>query len=341
MRAGFYLAGCGLFLMMLASCQHPVSSNEAATVNGRPVSYSDLDRALAAQFPNTKLQQNDDQSAQLRLDTLRALIDNEIMLQRAEKEGLLASDADVDAKYNELKAPYTQEEFQKLLKQRKMTENDLRAQIRRDLSVQKLFNKEIGSHISISDADVANFYKANKASFNLPENEVHLAQIVVTPTPDPNVQNLKHDKAKNEEQAKTKIEALQLRLRQGEDFGELAQNYSEDSKTAPNGGDLGFIPESSLDKANPELRKIILAMSPGQISKIIHTAEGYRIIKLISKEPAGQRELSDPRVQESIRRELFQRKDQLLRSAFYEVARTQAKVVNYYAQSVLASRDTK
>jgi len=340
-RAGFYFAACGVLVVTLVSCQHPVSSNTAANVNGHPVTYSELDRALTAQFPATKLKSNDDQSAQLRLDTLRALIDNEIMLQRAEKEGLLATDADVDTKYNELKAPYTQEEFQKLLQQRKMSVSDLRAQIRRDLSVQKLFNKEIGSHITISDADVANFYNANKASFNLPENEVRLAQIVVTPTPDPNVQNLKHDKAHNEEQAKNKIQALQLRLRQGEDFAELAQNYSEDSKTAPNGGDLGFIPESSLDKANPELRSIILAMTPGQISKIIHTPEGYRIIKLIAKEPAGQRELSDPRVQERIRTELFQRKDQLLRSAFYEVARSEAKVVNYYAQSVLASRDAK
>ena len=43
--------------------------------------------------------------------SLRTLIDNEILLQRAEKEGLLASDSDVDAKFNELKAPYTQESF--------------------------------------------------------------------------------------------------------------------------------------------------------------------------------------------------------------------------------------
>ena len=82
-------------------------------------------------------------------------------------------------------------------------------------------------------------------------------------------------------------------------------------------------------------------MTPGQVSQIMHTPEGYRIFKVISKEPAGQRELSDPRVQENIRRELFQRKDQLLRSAFYEVSRDQAKVVNYYAESVLGSRDNK
>ncbi len=334
-------ATCGLLAISLASCNRPVSANVAATVNGRPISYTYLDRTIAAQFPNTQMKANDDQTIQLRLETLRALIDQEIMLQRAEKEGLLASDGDVDAKFNELKAPYTQEEFHKLLVQRQMSADEFKAQIRRELSVQKLFNKEIGSHISISDADVAAFYNGNKPSFNLAENQVRLAQILVTPSPDPNVHNLKNDKAQTDEQARNKIQMILLRLRQGEDFGSLAQSYSEDTNSAPNGGDLGFVPESALDKANPELRKTILDMTPGQVSQVIHTPEGYRIIKLISKEPAGQRRLSDPRVQENIRRELFQRKDQLLRSAFYEVARSEAKVVNYYAQSVLTSRDRK
>lgn len=334
-------AGVALAAMVLASCNKPVAADVAATVNGRPITYAELDRAIAAQFPNAPLKSSADQTMQLRLETLRALIDNEILLQRAEKEGLLASDADVEAKFNELKAPYTQEQFQKMLEQRKMSVADLKAQIRRELSVQKLFNKEIGSHISISDADVTAFYNANKASFNLAENKVRLAQILVTPSADPNVNNLKNDKAQNDQQAHEKIQMIDLRVRQGEDFATLAQNYSEDANTAPNGGDLGFVPESALEKVNPELRKTILSMTPGQVSPILRTPEGYRIIKLISKEPAGQRQLSDPRVQEEIRQGLFQAKEQVLRSAFYEVARSEAKVVNYYAQSVLESRDKK
>ncbi|MBV9405682.1 MAG: SurA N-terminal domain-containing protein [Acidobacteriaceae bacterium] len=333
------LAGCAL-LVFLSSCNKPVSPDVAATVNGRPITFAELDRTIAAQFPNAPLKTNADQATSMRLDVLRALIDNEIMLQRAEKEGLLASDADVDAKFNELKTPYTKEEFDKLLDQRKMSVNDLKAQIRKDLSVQKLFNKEIGAHISISDADVTAFYNANKASFNLPENRIHLAQILVTPTPGSTISNLRNDKAQNDQQARNKIQMIELRIRQGEDFGSLAQAYSEDQFATSN-GDVGFLPESTLDKASPDLRKFILEMTPGQVSPVIHTQEGYRIIKLISKEPAGQRQLSDPRVQEDIRQGLFQAKEQVLRAAFYEVARSEAKVVNYYAQSVLESRDKK
>lgn len=333
---------CGVLagFALLAACNKPVSPNTAASVNGRPITYAELDRIIAAQFPNAPLKPNTDQTTGVRLEALRTLIDNEILLQRAEKDGLLASDSDVDAKFGELKAPYTKEEFQKLLEQRKMTLAELKAQIRRDLSVQKLFNKEIRSHISISDADISAFYNANKASFNLPENKIHLAQILVTSSPDSNISNLKNDKAQNDQQARNKIQMLDLRIRQGEDFGGLAQSYSED-QFAANGGDVGFLPESALDKADPALRKIIMDMTPGQVSPVIHTPEGYRIIKLISKEPAGQRELSDPRVQEEIRQGLFQGKEQVLRSAFYEVARSEAKVVNYYAQSVLENRDKR
>jgi len=325
---------------LLASCDKPVSKDVAATVNGRPITYTELDHTIAAQFPNAPPKSNPEQKTGVRLEALRTLIDNELLLQRAEKEGLLASDSDVDARFNESKVTYTQEQFQKLLDQRKMSVAELKAQIRRELSVQKLRNKEIGSRISISDADVTAFYNANKGSYNLPETRVHLAQILVTASPDPNAGNLRNDKAQNDQQARNKIQMIELRLRQGEDFAMLAQSYSEDP-SAQNGGDLGFVPESALDKANPELRKMILDMTPGQVSAVIHTQEGYRIIKLMSKEPAGQRELSDPRVQEEIRQGLFQQKEQVLTAAFYEVARSQAKVVNYYAESVLESRDKK
>ncbi|MGA2724982.1 MAG: peptidylprolyl isomerase, partial [Bryobacteraceae bacterium] len=203
-----------------------------------------------------------------------------------------------------------------------------------DLTVNKLINKEITSHITITDADVANYYNANKASFNLVEPQIHLAQIMVTPYANPNVRNLKNSKARNENEAVTKINDIIARLKRGEDFSMLAQNYSEDPDSAPNGGDMGFIPESTLEKANPELRKLVASLSPGGFAPI-HTQEGYRILRVIAREPAGQRELNDPRVQQNIRETLLNRKDQLLKNAYYEMARNSSKVENYLARSVI------
>jgi len=323
--------------LVVTGCGGSIAPDVAATVNGRPVYYAEVDRTYKSQFPGKGEGESEDQVQLRRLEVLRSLIDNEIMLQRAEKAGLVATDADVDARLNELKAPYTKEEFDKQLEQWGLKLDELKARIRKDESVKKLFNKDITSKINISDADVAAFYNANRGSFNLPEPQVHMAQIVVTPRPDPNVRNLKNDKAKTEEEAARKMKAIEARLRQGEDFSMVAQNYSEDPQTTPNGGDLGFLPESSLDKTSPELRKLVLALQPGQLSPVIHTQDGYRILKMISKEPAGQRDLSDPRAQQSIRETLIERKDQLLKTAYYEMARNEAKVVDAMARSVFAN----
>src|ERR1700676_1400986 len=336
------LPGVLVLFAALAGCDRSAPANVAATVNGRAITYAQLDKQYEAQFSGAAGEPSSGDQAQIqKLEVLRTLVDNEIMLQRAEKLSLMAGDADVDAKFNELKAPYTQEEFQKQLDARKMTIDELKAQLRRDLSVQKLFNKEITSQITITDKDITDFYTSNKGSFNLAEPQIHLAQILVTPNPDPNVRNLKSDKAQNEEQAGKKIEMLVTRMRQGEDYAHLAQNFSEDATSAPNGGDLGFVPESALEKANPELRKAIQSASPGQVTGIVRTAEGYRVFKVYSKEPAGQRELTDPRVQQNIRETLLNRKDQLLRAAYYEVDRNDAKVVNYLALSIAQTKDNK
>jgi len=162
-----------------------------------------------------------------------------------------------------------------------------------------------------------------------------MAQILVTPAPDPNVRNLKNDKAKTDDEAKKKILMIEQRLKQGEDFGMLAQSYSEDPNTAANGGDLGFVQQSALDKVQPELRKMVMSLLPGQNSPVIRTQAGYSILKVFSKEPSGQRELTDPRVQQSIREQLLNRKDQLLKAAYYDVARNETKVTNYLSRSIV------
>jgi len=154
--------------LLLAGCNRSAPANVAATVNGRAITYAELDKQFESQFGGAAGERSSgDQALIQKLEVLRTLVDNEIMLQRAEKLSLMAVDADVEAKFNELKAPYTQEEFQKQLDARKMSVEELKAQLRRDLSVQKLFNKEITSQISISDKDITDFYNANRSSFNL------------------------------------------------------------------------------------------------------------------------------------------------------------------------------
>src|ERR1700688_1507756 len=134
-----------LFLMLPAGCRRSQSDNVAATVNNRPITYAELEKNFQTQITTPQEGSSQDQVMIQKLELLRTLIDNEIMLQRAEKLGLMATDADVESRFAELKAPYTQEEFQKQLAARKMSVDDMKAQLKRDLSITKLFNKEITS----------------------------------------------------------------------------------------------------------------------------------------------------------------------------------------------------
>lgn len=325
----------------------PAGGDAAATVDGRKIFTADVDKYYQNQTAGSDQQPPaGEQATNLRLNILRELIDNEILMRRAEKLGLLATDDEVDRKLNEIKSPYTQDQFNQQLAEKKITLEDFRRDIRRSLTVDKVMNKEITSKINVTDQDISSYYNAHKSEFNLVEPQYHLAQIFVTPMPNPQAKN-QSNKAQNEGDARKKIQMVMNRLDSGDDFGTLAMNFSEDTQTASNGGDLGFTPESALQRTDPTTRDTIAKLKPGQYSPVITVVNpankqvmGFRIVKLISKEPAGQRELSDPRVQETIRSQLRDRREQLLKAAYYEVLRDQAKVENYFAEKVLADSGT-
>ncbi len=317
-------------------------SDVMAKVDGRKIFRADVDKYYVNQTAGSDQQPSGEQATSLRLSILNELIETEILMRRAEKLGLLATDEEVERKLTEIKSPYTQEQFDQRLKEKKITLDDFKRDLRRSLTREKVLNKEITSKINISDQDINNYYNEHKAEFNLIEPQYHLAHIFVSPLPNPQVRNLQNSKAQNDADAKKKIQMIMNRLDSGDDFASLAMNYSEDSDSAANGGDLGFQPESAFQRTDPATREMVMKLKPGQYSPIINVVDprtkqvmGYRIVKLVSKEPAGQRVLTDPRVQQAIREQLRDRREQLLKSAYYEVLRDQAKVENFFAQDVL------
>lgn len=307
-----------------------------ATVNSKAISRAEVEKYFRTRVNAEAPAPSQEEALSLKLSILDELINNEILLERASKMNLIATDAEVEDKFTESKSPYTEEEFQKKLHDTGLTVDDLKNDIRRQLSVQKLLNREVIAKISITDQDVTDFYNKNRAQFNVAEPQYHIAQIVITPHPDPSVHNRKNDKATNDGEAKRKVLLLQQKLASGADFGQLAMDYSEDS-TATTGGDLGFVPESALNRSDPALKKLVLSMKPGEVSQAIGNAGGYRILKMIAKESAGQRELSDPQVQQSVRDMMRNRKEQLLRSAYMIEARDDSHVTNYLARQILES----
>jgi peptidyl-prolyl cis-trans isomerase SurA len=329
-------------LFLLAGCHKGPQQGVVATVNGHPIFQTDVDKTYNAQLANNPQQQapTPDQVDSLKLNILHTLILEAIIDQRAAKQGLTATDAEVDAKLAEMKAPYTEEQFQAKLKASNLTLDELKRDVRRSLTQDKLLNKEINSRITVTDSDVTNYYNANKAAFNLIEPTYHLAEIVVTDQGNAQSGNLQNNKANSDEEARKKIQVIKNRIDSGEDFGELAANFSEAPDNASNGGDMGFHPESQL-KSNPVIFAAISKLNAGQTTDIIpqvdpttHKPVAYAIFKLISKDAAGQRELSDPRVQQSIRQQLHDSRAQLLQAAYREMLSDQAKVENFFAEQV-------
>jgi peptidyl-prolyl cis-trans isomerase SurA len=166
--ASFLLAFC-------VGCGNKLAGDDvAATVDGRKIYRADVEKYYDNQTAGSQQRPVGEQATSLRLSILRELVDNEILMRRAEKLGLLATDDEVERKLNEIKSPYTKEEFDARMKEKKLTLDDFKRDLRRSLTVDKVLNKEVTSKINVSDQDISNYYNAHKSEFNLVEPQYHL-----------------------------------------------------------------------------------------------------------------------------------------------------------------------
>src|SRR6266850_1974164 len=338
-RARALLPLVAVLFAVVASCnkQTQHAPDVWAVVNGKEVKRDEVEKYYRTRVNPEGQEPSQEEALSLKLNVLEELINNEILLERAKKLNLEASDGEVEDKFTELKSPYTEDEFRRQLKSGGVSVDDLKRDLRRQLSITKLMNREVVAKIAITDQDVAEFYNTNKAQFNVAEPQYRIAQIVVTPKKEQQIRNRKNDDATNEAEAQRKVKMLMDRLNSGADFAQLAMDYSEDMNSAATGGDLGYLPESALNQSDPALKKMVVGLKPGQVSPPIQLKEGYRILKLITRESPGLRGISDPQVQQTIRDTLRNRKEQLLKAAYLAIARDEARTTNYLAQRVIES----
>jgi len=340
-RAAAWLPLTAMVFTTVAGCNKEVqhAPDVWAVVNGKEIKRDEVDKYYRTRVNPEGQEPSLEESLSQKLNVLDELINNEILLEKAKKLNLEASDGEVEDKFTELKSPYTEDEFQRRLKDQAMTVEDLKLELRRQLSIQKLLNREVVAKISITDQDVTDFYNANKAQFNVAEPQYHIAQIVVTPRKEQQLRNRKNDDATNEAEAERKVKMLMDRLNSGADFAQLAMDYSEDMNTAGTGGDLGYVPESALNQSDPALKKAVVGLKAGQVSPPIpvQSKDGARvlILKLITRESPGLRGIAEPQVQQTIRDTLRNRKEQLLRLAYLAIARDGARVTNFLAEQVV------
>jgi peptidyl-prolyl cis-trans isomerase SurA len=342
-RMALLFPAAAMALAMGTGCKQKAqpSPDVWAVVNGQEIKRDEVDKYYRTRVNPEGQEPSQEEALSLKLNVLDELINNEILLERAKKLNLEASDGEVEDKFTELKSPYTEDEFQRQLKERGVSVDDLKNDLRRQLSITKLLNHEVVAKITITDQDITDAYNANKAQFNIAEPRYRISEIVVTPRKELQIRNLKNDDATNEAEAQRKVKMLEDKLNSGADFAQLAMDYSEDMNSATMGGDLGYVPESALNQSDPILKKAVMGMQAGQVSPplAIQGKDGPRIVilKLISRESPGQRNLSDPQVQQTIRDSLRNHKEQLLRAAYLTIARDESHVTNYLAQQIIES----
>jgi len=327
----------GLMLLSGLGCKKgpTVGPNTAAIVNQTEIMNSDVEKVYQNRVKTAGPPQSPEEVSTLRLNILSQLINNEILMQRAAKDNLTAADAEVSSKFAEFKKDYTEEKFQQYLRDQGLTADDLRKELRKDSTIEKLYNKEITSKITVSEAEITDYFGRNKHNYNLPESW-HVQHILVTPFPDQQLNNAKGDDAKTDDEARQKVQTLLRRILGGEDFGIVARDFSEDPTSSPNGGDLRLLSAQQLESIDPRFRQVVQSLRVGETYPApVPTKYGYHIIKLLEKEKGGQHELTDPKVQADIRQIIFNRKETLLKTAYLEVVRNEATVQNFLAKKIL------
>ncbi|MGH9396855.1 MAG: SurA N-terminal domain-containing protein [Terriglobia bacterium] len=334
LRAACVLLALGGALGLI-SCSRGGNKNEVwARVNGTSITRDQVEAIYRSRKTVLPGNAKPEQALSFKLTILNQMIDRWLLLDRASQLQVTVSGKEVDASLAVIRSSFSGDDFQKRLNSQGLTVAEFRQQIHDNLTLKKLIQKEILSQVTVTSGEIARYYDHNKSDFNEPQTEYHLAQILVTPIPNPQVRNLMHDDARNEREAKRKIKALYAQVLSGKDFAKMAEDYSEDPRTAAGGGDMGFIPVSSL-ASDPTLSRTLDFLQPGQITGIIHGRSGYRIFKLLGRVNAGQRQLSDPKVEAAIRKTLIDEKEEVLKAAYIEDLRNHAHVVDYLAQQIL------
>jgi peptidyl-prolyl cis-trans isomerase SurA len=309
-----------------------VSADTWAVVDGAEITRDEVEKAFRRLDAAQTI--SDEEALNAKLNVLDDLIVQQILIAKAPALKIEVPETELDTAYNEAKKNIPDAAFQQELTRRNLTAADMRDGLRRELLAQKVIEREVGSKVTVTEQDVTTFFNANRAQFNFPEDAYHLAQIVVTPGPDPQGTNRTGDDATTPQAAAAKAAMLMERLKGGVPFRELATDYSEDPESAPRGGDLGLVPFSQLKQAPPALRAAVLQTTPGN-ARVVNEGGIHRIVFVARHERAGQRDLASPGVREQITQALRARREQLLRTAYLTSARTDADVVNYLARRVV------
>jgi peptidyl-prolyl cis-trans isomerase SurA len=262
-----YVVICSILIGILALNIIPgialgsvVVDRVVAVVDNEVITLSDLQREEALKKSETG---QDDRLV------LEDMIDRKLQMAAAKREGVDVTDKELDDAVADIMKRNNMDvmQFNMALTKEGLTLEQYKEELREQITLSRLFNKNVRSSVNVDEAEAREFYQNNLKTFSLPE-EIRVRRIFLS-MPD----HATPDQAASIEK---KAQSVYVRLRQGEDFVHLVREVSQ-GETASLDGDLGFM---RRDDALPEIAAAARELKPGESSSPFMCAGGYNIIKL-------------------------------------------------------------
>lgn len=261
-----------------AAASSEESTKKVAIVNGAPIVQADLDRGMEGVMQRRARSGAPMDEAQLktaRMEVLNNLINRELLNQESKKQNIAITDEQVNDKFTKIRQRFKGDaEFNDMMTKMHLTESQIKSQLKEDLAIQALIDKQVVDKITVTDQDAQAYYDTHPEAFKQPE-QIKASHILVKVDP-------KDDQAKKDE-ARKKIDGIQEKLKSGADFATLAKDES-DCPSKEKGGDLGYFGKGQMVKP---FEDAALALNPGETSGVVETQFGYHIIKLTDKKAEG------------------------------------------------------
>ena len=314
-----------------------VDPNEtAATVNGKAIKLEEVERGIKQQGQGQEAKLSPLELAAARLQVLDGLIQQEVLFQRAEKEGTVPNEEEVTAEFNKQKTAsgLSQEQLEAKMKEIGETDASARLKIKQTLAIQKMIDKITGKIEPPKDSEIEAFFKSNPESFKN-KRGAQLAAIVIDPA-----NNGQGDTTTDEITAQQKAKEVGQRLLGGRaDFATVAREASEEPNTRTSGGEWRYFTEDEMKQTFGAgvADYVMNKMQNGDIIPQAIPLEGkILILKLQSKlEKDEDLTLESPKVRQQITDYLINQRKELLKQSFAAMAMNEAKIENTLAQKIV------
>lgn len=299
-----------------------ITEKKAAEVNGVTITMMALNgeyRQVLKQQGMSSEEMDAGQALEIKKGVLDSLINEELLYQECQKNNISATEENVNASLVKTKESFQDEDaYQSALKDANMQESDIIARIRRALAINTLVDEKVGQKVVVTDEEVVEYYDTHPDSFRITE-KVRASHILVKVDKD--------DDESKKALAEEKINALQRRLKEGEDFANLAKENS-DCPSSENGGELGYFERGKMVQ---EFEDAAFALSPGEAGDIVQTDYGYHLILVTDKIEEGT--ISYETVKPDLEDYLMRQKISLGVASLIEMLREEARIETYLEAS--------